>query len=84
MPGPILWGILSTPGIVALVLAQFWSYRHRRMLWAIVTVVVSMNLSAVIAAYYRHWNPPVIIWSLITGVLMIPVFVVAEKLLANR
>jgi len=32
IPGPILWGILSTPAIVALIFERFWEYRGRRSL----------------------------------------------------
>jgi hypothetical protein len=82
IPEPILWGIFSTPGIVALILEGFWKQRRRPMLWAIVTVTGSINSAAMVAAYSRHWNPPVIILSMITGLLMIVVFVVAQKLLS--
>lgn len=84
IPMPILWGIVSTPGIVALILGQFWNQRRRPMLWAILTVVAAINVSVVAAAYCWRWNPPLIVWSLITGGLIVPVFVAADKLLASR
>lgn len=82
IPEPLLWGIFSTPGIVALILERFWKQRRRPMLWAILTVTGSINIAAMVAAYSRHWNPPVIFLSMITGLLMIVIFVVAEKFLS--
>lgn len=82
IPGSILWGILSTPGILALILERFWKYRRRGSLWVILIVAASINVSAVIIAYSFRWNPPVIVWSTITGLWVVLVFVVAEKFLA--
>jgi hypothetical protein len=80
--GPLLWGILSTPGIVALILERFWKHRRRRALWAILIAATSINISAVVAAYRWQWNPPVILWSTMTVLWMMVVFVVAEKFLS--
>jgi peptidoglycan/LPS O-acetylase OafA/YrhL len=79
IPGPILWGILSTPGIVALILERFWRYRHRRSLWVICIVAAAINVSAMFIAYSLRWNPPVIVWSVMTVLWVIFVFVVTEK-----
>jgi peptidoglycan/LPS O-acetylase OafA/YrhL len=85
IPGSILWGILSTPGIVALILERFWKQRRRRLLWVILISVASINVSAVFAVYSWHWNPPIVVWSTGTGLSVVLVFVVADKLLAwNR
>lgn len=85
IPGALLWGVLSTFGITALILEQFWKHRRRRLLWVILIVVASINVSAVFAAYSWHWNPPIVVWSTITGLSVVLVFVVADKLLAwNR
>ena len=81
IPGPILWGILSTPGIVALVLEGFWRYRRRRALWIILAVMAAINISVVTIAYCRGWNPPVLVWSMVTGASMVPIFVLTSKLL---
>jgi hypothetical protein len=51
IPGPILWGILSTPGIVALILERFWEHRRRRALWGILIIVALANISATLTAY---------------------------------
>jgi len=82
IPGPILWGILSTPCIVALILERFWKHRHRRALWAILIAAASINISAMVAAYRWQWNPPVIVWSTMTVLWVIVVFVAAEKFLS--
>jgi hypothetical protein len=79
IPGPILWGILSTPGIVALILERFWQYRHRRSLWVVCIVAAAINVSAMFIAYLLRWNPPVIVWSVMTVLWVIFVFVVTEK-----
>ena len=83
IPGPILWGILSTPGIVALILERFWEHRRRRALWVISIVAASINVSAIFTAYFLRWNPPVIVWSTMTGLWVVVVFVVAEKFVAR-
>jgi len=36
----------------------------------------------VFAAYSRQWNPPIVVWSTITGLSVVLIFVVADKLLA--
>jgi hypothetical protein len=83
IPGPILWGILSTPGIVALILERFWQYRHRPWVWVISIVAASVNLSAMFVAYSLEWNPPVIVWSGMTVLWVTVVFIVAQKLAAR-
>lgn len=81
--GPILWGILSTPIIVALVLNGFWKYRRRPALWVIAAVVAAINISVVAFACHRRWDPPVLWWSIPTGFCMIPLFVVIQKILGS-
>lgn len=82
IPGAILWGILSTFGVTALILERFWKHRHRRLLWVILIAVASINVSAMFAVYSWHWNPPIVVWSTITVLSVIIVFVVVDKLLA--
>jgi hypothetical protein len=84
IPGPILWGIFSTPGIVALILERFWKYRRRGLLWVISIIAALINISAMFAAYSWRWNPPVIVWSAITVLWVVVLFVVAEKFLASE
>ncbi|SRR6266566_1989219 len=84
IPGPILWGILSTPGIVALILERFWEYRRRRSLWVLLIVAASINVSAVFVAHYFRWNPPVIVWSTMTGLWIMAIFIVAQKFVARN
>src|SRR5690242_10202103 len=66
IPGPVLWGILSTPVIVALILERYWKYRHRRSLWLLSFVAALINICAMLIAYALRWNPPVIVWSAMT------------------
>jgi len=82
IPGPLLWGILSTPCIIALIVERFWKHRRRRALWVILIATVSINVSAMVAAYSWQWNPPVLIWSTMTALWVVVVFVVAEKFLS--
>jgi len=84
IPGPILWGILSTPGIVALIFERFWEYRRRRSLWVVSIVAASINVLAVFVAYSFRWNPPVIVWSTMTVLWIIAVFIVAQKFVINN
>jgi hypothetical protein len=80
IPGPILWGILSAPGIIAQMMERFWQYRRRRSLWVTCLVAALINASAVVVAYSLRWNPPVIVWSVLTVLWVIFVFGVAERL----
>jgi hypothetical protein len=82
IPGQILWGILSTPVIVALIFERFWERRRRRAPWIISIVAASINVSAMFIAYSLRWNPPVIVWSTMTALWVAVVFVVAGKFLA--
>jgi hypothetical protein len=85
VPGPILWGILSTPGIVALIFGQFWQFRRRRWLWVISIAAASINVLAIYLAYCLRWNPPVIVWSTMTVFWVTIVLIFAEKsLVRNR
>ena len=82
LPWPVLWGVLSTLGITALILERFWKHRSRLALWIIVTVAAAVNISALFAAYSLQWTLPIIVWSTITVLWVIVVFIVAEKILA--
>ena len=84
IPGSILWGILSTPGIVALILERYWAHRHRRSLWVISIIAALINISGIVVAYSLRWNPPVIVWSVITVLYVIVAFIVAEKFVAHN
>jgi drug/metabolite transporter (DMT)-like permease len=79
--GPILWGILTTPGIVALLLDQFWEFRRRPLLWGILAVAATINLAGIFIARALRWNPPVIMWSVITVPWFTIVIIVAGKLI---
>jgi len=83
IPGPILWGILSTPAIIALLFERFWQYRHRRSVWLISIVAAAINVSASLVAYFLHWNPPAIIWSTVTVLGVILVFKLADKFIVR-
>jgi hypothetical protein len=77
--GPILWSVLSTPVIVALLVAQFWVHRRRLWLWVLSFVAGSVNVVAMFVAHRFGWNPPVIVWSATTGFWVMVVFFVAGK-----
>jgi hypothetical protein len=81
IPGPILWGILSTPVIVALIFERFWEHRRRRSLWVVSIVVVLINVSEIFITYSFQWNPPVIVWGGLTVLWVIGAFIVAKKLI---
>ncbi len=84
IPPPLLWGILSTPGIVALILERFWRHRRRPTLWVILIAAASSNVLAMVAAYSWRWNPPVIFLSTMTALWVVVIFIVAEKLLSRE
>jgi hypothetical protein len=83
IPGSILWGILSTPAVVALIFERFWEYRRRRSLWLVSTFAASMNVLAAFVAHSFRWNPPMIVWSTMTGLWIMAVFIAAQKFLAR-
>jgi|SRR5690242_4555065 len=83
IPDQILWGIFSTPGIIALLLEAFWKFRRRLALWVIAAAVAAINISVVAFAYHRRWDPPVLWWSIPTGFCMIPLFVVIKRILGS-
>lgn len=84
IPGAILWGVFSTPVVVALILEHFWKHRRRRALWVILLVVASINIAAVFIAYFWQWSPPVVVWSTMTCLWLVAVFVVTEKLVVPK
>lgn len=81
IPGPLLWGILSTPAIVGLILERFWKHRRRRALWFVLMTAALINVLEMFAAYSWQWNPPVLVWSTMTGLWVLVLFVVTEKVL---
>jgi len=83
IPGPILWGILSTPTIMALVLERYWRSRHRPILWVVSFAAAFINVCAMLAAYSLRWSPRPVVWSSITALWVMVVFIIAEKLLAG-
>jgi Na+/melibiose symporter-like transporter len=84
IPGPILWGILSIPAVIALIMERFWQYRHRRSLWVICLVTATINALAMFIAYSFRWNPPVIVWSALTVLWVLFVFGAAEKFVVRN
>jgi len=81
IPGPVLWGALSTPIIVAIILERYWEYRRRVALWVVLIVAAAANVAAMFGAYRWHWNPPVLVWSTLTVLCITLTFVVVDKLL---
>src|SRR5947209_2937456 len=84
IPKPILWGILSTPGIVALIFEQFWHHRRRRALWVISGAAASINASVMFIAYSSQWDLPVIVWSVATVLYVVVVFMVTKRFLVRN
>lgn len=82
--GPMLWGLLSSPIIAALVLERFWKYRHRLWFWLISCAAVSINLSITFIAHYFRWNPPVIVWSAITVLWVTFVLIAAGRFVTHN
>ena len=81
--GPVLWGIISTSGIVALLFNQFWAFRRRPLLWAITAVVALLNGTSLILADSVRWNPRVVVWGAITLIWVYIGFFAGEKLFAR-
>lgn len=84
IPGPILWGLLSTPVIFALILERYWKYRRRRSLWIISGAAGLANIAAMLIAFSLGWSPPVLVWSAATVFYLMGAFFVAEKILVQN
>lgn len=84
IPGPILWGLLSTPVIFALILERYWKYRRRRSLWIISGAAGLANIAAMLVAFSLGWSPPVLVWSAATVFYLMGAFFVAEKILVQN
>jgi|SRR5271156_122116 len=84
IPGPILWGVVSTPVIVALMMERFWPYRRQPLLWASCLVAAAVNATATFVAYSFRWSPPVIVWSVLSVLWVIFVYAVTEKVLVRH
>lgn len=84
IPGPILWGLLSTPGIVGIIFEQYWGYRRRGSLWMIAAIAAALNVSAIVLAYRFRWEPPILVWSGLTVLALMLVFAVANKVVVQK
>lgn len=83
IPGPILWGILSTPAIVSLILERYWKHRRRRSLWIISGAAGLANIAAMLIAFVLGWSPPVLVWSAATFLFLMAAFFVADQILVG-
>jgi len=84
IPGPILWGIISTPGIIAIVLDRFWEQRRSAALWALSIGSASINAAVMVAAYSFRWEAPLIVWLAMTILWVNLILFFGRKLLARR
>ncbi len=84
IPGPILWGMFSTPGIVALILERYWKYRRQRWLWFLSCAAALINIGAILIALALRWSPPVLLWSVATVVYVMVAFRVADSIVVRE
>jgi phosphatidylserine synthase len=84
LPGPVLWGILSTPGIAALILERYWKYRRQRWLWFLSCAAALINIGAILVALALRWSPPVLLWSVATVVYVMLAFRVADSIVVRE
>jgi chromate transport protein ChrA len=70
IPEQILWALISTPIAVALVLERFWHLRHRTLVWLSAGLVALCNIGVLYVAYSMIWNPPVVVFGAITGLII--------------
>lgn len=84
IPGPVLWGVISTPLIAALILEQFWQHRRRRCVWAISGAAALLNGLSCFLAYLLRLNPSVWAWVAMTTIWVTVAFTVASKVLLRR
>lgn len=84
IPGAVLWGLLSTPVIVALIFERFWSQRRRARLWFVALVAGAINIAVIAASYYRGWRAPILVWSTMTALLFGLAMTVIKKVLQNE
>jgi hypothetical protein len=84
IPGPILWMILSTPAIAAIILRSFWEYRRQRSMWVTLVLAIFINISVGWIVFSFQWSPPAIIWTGITGLWLSFLLIAAKKFLLQR
>jgi hypothetical protein len=83
IPGPILWGVLSTPAIIGLILERFWEYRYCRSLWLTVIATAVANGSTIFIAYSFNWKPPVLVWAALTLIFLTAGLVISKKVVVQ-
>jgi hypothetical protein len=82
IPPFLLWGLLSTPVIMGLILERFWQQRRRPLVWVVLFLAASLNIGALVIAQARHWKSPVVFLSMMTAIWVIVIFALLEKLLS--
>ncbi len=83
IPGPVLWGLMSSPVIVAFIFERFWQHRRRRWLWAIGGAAGLLNGFSCLIAYMLRLSPPVWVWSAMTMAWVTIAFMAASKVLVK-
>ena len=81
IPGPILWGIISTPIGLGLILERYWEQRRTFTVWAACVLVAAVNLSLMAAAYVYRLDFPALVWSTATVVWVTVVLLATERFL---
>ena len=77
IPGPILWGIFSTPTIVGLLFERYWQSRKRVTLWIVSAFAAGINVAVMFAAYIHQWELSIGVLFLGTAAWIIIVFFAA-------
>jgi hypothetical protein len=71
--------MFSTPVIIALVFERFWQFRRRLSLWVVAIIAAAGNVLSIFFANSHGWNPPLLVWSTMTGLWVTAVLVVAGR-----
>jgi hypothetical protein len=83
IPDSILWGAISTPILVGLILERFWHFRPRRLLWGISVIAGCLNALAMALAYFLRESLPMTIVAPLTVVWFTVALVAVGALLRS-
>ncbi|HEY1938168.1 MAG TPA: hypothetical protein VGJ33_09560 [Candidatus Angelobacter sp.] len=79
IPRPIVWGIFSTPGIVAILFEEFWQHRRCYALWILAGCAALANIFFILISSYFQLQMPLLLLSTGTALCIAVTFIIAKK-----